>query len=190
MMLKILLVRLPWPISIEQLLSIYAFWTDPATNYTMLLGPRDLAVVSALPGLPNLFNYIFRNAVRSGSMRWLEDEVEIGCPGYPIVSNITAPIYIYHGTQDPILPAPIYVDKWKYVFPNASKSKMRIYEGEGHLSYLRNFEQILLDMIGLDNKVILNKNGHNLVVDESAVDALLQTGAVRGIVAWSGLDGE
>ncbi len=175
---------------VEQVLSIYAFWADPTTDFSILLGPRDLAVIHNIPGLFELLNPSFRNAVKSGSMGWLGDEMIIGCPGYHVVNTITAPVYIYHGSLDNILPVSIYPNKWKYVFPNASKVKMRLYENEEHISYVRNFEQVLLDMVGLYNKVILNKNGHNLVVDESAVNGLLQNGAVRGIVAWSRLDGK
>lgn len=177
---------------IEDVLNLYAFWADPTTDFSILFGQRDIAIAHNIPGLFESVNPLFRNAVRSGSLRWIEDELKFGCSASPspVINNISAPVYIYHGTLDYMVPASIYPNKWKYVFPNASKIKMRIYEDEEHLSYLRNFEQVLLDMIGLDSKSIISKNGNNLVVNESAVDNLLKDGAVRGIVAWSSLDGQ
>lgn len=174
---------------IEQILDMYAFWTDPTTDFMTLFGPRDVAIIKTMPNGPALVNYSFRNAVRSGSMGWLADELEIGCPGYHVVKNSTAPVYIYHGTNDPMVPYNVYVDKWQYVFPKARIAKKRIYEGEEHLAYFRNFEQVLLDMVGEDDKTIVSLKGQNLVVNEHAVSALLKLGAVRGIAAWAALDG-
>ncbi len=95
-------------------------------------------------------------------------------------------VEVYHGTNDYLVPPSLYIDAWKKVFRNIRK--IRMYQNEEHLAFFRNFEQVLLDMAGLDDKTILNTNGHNLIVSENAVDSLLKNGAVRGIVAWANLD--
>jgi pimeloyl-ACP methyl ester carboxylesterase len=65
----------------------------------------------------------------------------------PDLSRLYAPAYLYWGMADDVVPA-AHVAEWRRVLPRIAA--LRGYAGEGHDVQYRHWEQILLDVAGLD----------------------------------------
>ena len=106
-------------------------------------------------------------------------EIERFC-AEPIVESavINSPLYVYLGSKDSITSA--RTDAWMQTFPN-SPSTLRIYIDEGHTVQYRHLDQILLDLAGFGQEVLVCEDGESKLVryegDIQPADA--------GLCAWN-----
>ncbi len=100
----------------------------------------------------------------------------------PDVSEVDAPVYIYQGLQDTLV-TPANADRWEEVYDNVAAR--REYEDGGHDVQYRHWDQILVDMAEMGNRIVICRDGTSqLVAEEEAVTARGE-GARLGICAWS-----
>lgn len=97
------------------------------------------------------------------------------------ISQIKAPVYTYYGLADTTVP-PEHADYWK---SKLNVVKDRRYPGEGHDVQYRHWEQIMLDMAGLGDHLIVTHKNKSVILPETEAKALLTKGdATLGIRAW------
>lgn len=96
----------------------------------------------------------------------------------PDVSKVSAPAYIYQGGQDTQV-TPANADRWAEVYSNVAVR--RDYPDGGHDVQYRHWDQILVDMAGMGDKLVICRDGVSQLVpaDEAPGD-----GAMLGICAW------
>jgi non-heme chloroperoxidase len=99
----------------------------------------------------------------------------------PDVSGVDAPVYIYQGLQDTLV-TPANADRWEEVFSNVLVR--RDYENGGHDVQYRHWDQILVDMAGLDDQVVVCRDGISQLVAGEEATAAIGDGARLGICAW------
>ena len=99
----------------------------------------------------------------------------------PDVSGVDAPVYIYQGLQDTTV-TPANADRWEEAFQNVAAR--RDYEDGAHDVQYRHWDQILVDMAGMGDQIVLCENGTSRLVAEDKAEAVLASGARLGICAW------
>jgi pimeloyl-ACP methyl ester carboxylesterase len=100
------------------------------------------------------------------------------------VSDVQAPVFIYHGIADTTVPLDPHVPYWQTNYSNVERT--RLYEGEGHDVQYRHLDQILVDMAGMANKLVVCRNGNTKLIMESKAEQLVAEGrATLGICAWT-----
>jgi hypothetical protein len=91
---------------------------------------------------------------------------------------------MYYGTADKSVP-PIHADFWKSQYPKSVSQTLRLYENEGHDVQYRHWEQILVDMAGLGDKLIVCQKGKPKLVKTAAAEKLLASEkATLGLCLW------
>jgi len=123
----------------------------------------------ALRDVRGLQDTAFDEAARAANMRGQQGdatavlhEIERFC-AEPVAGSdaINAPLYVYLGSEDVITSG--RHDAWMEIFPN-SPSTLRIYENEGHTVQYRHLDQILLDIAGFGDKVLVCKDGKSKLI--------------------------
>lgn len=104
------------------------------------------------------------------------------CSAPEDVSVVEAPVYLYYGEADGSVGLK-HVEYWQDNFPNIAK--INIYEGEGHDTQYRHWDQILIDMAGKTNRTLVCKNGRSKLLPDHVAEKMIQRGATLGICAWS-----
>ncbi len=99
----------------------------------------------------------------------------------PDVSAVEAPVFIYQGLKDTLV-TPVHAQRWSEVYPNIAK--LREYPDGGHDVQYRHWDQILIDMAGMENKLVICQDGESRLVPEDQSADLLNSGATLGICAW------
>jgi len=113
--------------------------------------------------------------------RAVTEEYRRFCTEFPDVSNVQAPAYVYYGLQDTSV-SPEHATVWQ---SKLNVVKMRPYPGEGHDIQYRHWEQILLDMAGFSEYLLVCDDGASRIVAELDGQALVESGtATLGICAW------
>jgi hypothetical protein len=82
------------------------------------------------------------------------------------------------GSEDPSV--------WQRAYPNA-KLTIRSYPGEGHDVQYRHLDQILLDIRGYGDKILLCQDEKNKMVNPNSSGELITLGATFGLCAWNKL---
>ena len=73
-------------------------------------------------------------------------------------------------------------------YPNVKRT--RLYEGEGHDVQYRHLDQVLVDMAGMANELIVCRNGRTKLIEEAKAERLVAEGkATLGLCAWTQTDG-
>ena len=109
-------------------------------------------------------------------------EVERYCTQpLPDVSMVEAPVYIYHGLKDTTVP-PVHAERWAEVYPNVARE--RLYPEGGHGVQYRHWDQILVDMAGMADQLVVCREGTSELLPEAEGEAALKEGASLGICAW------
>ncbi len=98
------------------------------------------------------------------------------------VSGVEAPVYIYQGLQDTLV-TPANADKWEESFPNVAAR--REYENGGHDVQYRHWDQILVDMAGMGDRIVICRDGTSQLVAEQEATAAFAEGGRLGVCAWS-----
>ncbi|WP_424933358.1 alpha/beta fold hydrolase [Amaricoccus macauensis] len=99
----------------------------------------------------------------------------------PDVSSVNAPVYIYQGLRDMTVP-PANADKWEEAFPNIAVR--RNYENGAHDVQYRHWDQILVDMAHLVDRIVICHDGSSMQAAREDADAAIDEGARLGICAW------
>ena len=108
-----------------------------------------------------------------------------GVQTLPDLSGVTAPVYLYYGEGDPLTPIVPHARRWQQGFTNA-KVTARFYPGEGHDAQYRHFDQILVDLAGMGEKIVVcNKSGKTKLVKETKAGKILDKGGSLGLCAWN-----
>jgi pimeloyl-ACP methyl ester carboxylesterase len=100
----------------------------------------------------------------------------------PDVSAVNAPVFIYQGLKDATV-SPAEAVRWAEVYPNVAR--LREYPDGGHDVQYRHWDQILIDMAGMPDRLVLCRDGKSILVSESEAESALTNGARLGICAWS-----
>lgn len=99
----------------------------------------------------------------------------------PDVSQVTAPVYIYQGAQDSLV-TPAHADRWEEVYSNIAAR--RDYPDGGHDVQYRHWDQILVDMAGMGDKLIVCQDGQSQLLPEDEGQSAVESGATLGLCAW------
>jgi non-heme chloroperoxidase len=99
----------------------------------------------------------------------------------PELSSVGAPAFLYWGEADDLVPA-AHLHRWRAALPNVAA--VRVYAGEGHDVQYRHWDQILVDVVHLGERVVVSADGRTLLVDPARAEALLANGATPGLAAW------
>ncbi|MCB1690992.1 MAG: alpha/beta hydrolase [Halioglobus sp.] len=158
------------------------FTEDPVAWFSF--GPE-----SPVHRIPGFQDAAFDDAARtfnmggqSGDTAALYHELQLYCQNQflPDLAAVTAPLYLYYGDMDDLAPPDPHAARWQQAYTNAPV-KFRLYPGEGHDVQYRHLDQVLVDLAGMGDKlVICDDNGSSALVDESAV----AEGAFLGLCAW------
>ena len=113
--------------------------------------------------------------------RAVTEEYRRFCTEFPNVSSVKTPAYVYYGLKDKLVP-PEHAESWQN---KLNVVKMRPYPGEGHDVQYRHWEQIMLDMAGFGDYLIVCKDGTSSIVSEKEGKSMVESGkATLGICAW------
>lgn len=99
----------------------------------------------------------------------------------PDVSRVRAPVYIYQGGKDTQV-TPAHADYWESVYPNIAVR--RDYPQSGHDVQYRHWDQILIDVAGMGDKLIVCQDGTSQLLTQAAGEAAVANGAILGLCAW------
>ncbi len=99
----------------------------------------------------------------------------------PDLSAVKAPLFTYYGGADTLV-VPANGAYWRDHFGGAKTG--RDYPGEWHDVQYRHWDQIMIDMAGFGDKVLVCSAGKGQLVAQAAVPGLVAGGATIGICAW------
>ncbi len=99
----------------------------------------------------------------------------------PDVSQVEAPVYIYQGGKDSLV-TPAHADRWEEVYSNIAAR--RDYPDGGHDVQYRHWDQILVDMAGMGDQLVVCKDGESQLMPEEEGKSAVEKGAALGICAW------
>ncbi len=128
----------------------------------------------------------FNMAGQVGAPDALYHELQLYCINQqlPDLAAVSAPVFLYYGDADTTTPPDVHLGRWVRAFSNASV-KARRYPGEGHDVQYRHFDQILVDMSGWGDRVVVcERGGKARLVKEKQVEKKLSKGGSLGICAW------
>ncbi|MCP4318401.1 MAG: alpha/beta hydrolase [Hyphomicrobiales bacterium] len=97
------------------------------------------------------------------------------------LSGVNAPAFIYYGEADDTV-KPVHAEFWQGAFPNIAK--VRAYAGEGHDIQYRHWDQVLLDMAGMDDQIAMCVDGSSVLISEADAASTENSGGSIGICAW------
>ena len=103
------------------------------------------------------------------------------CSAPEDISAVEAPVYLYYGDADTSVGLE-HVGYWQDNFPNMAK--VNIYEGEGHDTQYRHWDQILVDMAGKGDRTLICDSGRSKLLPNHVAKKKIQRGASLGICAW------
>ena len=107
---------------------------------------------------------------QSAELAPLLHELTLYCTEPPMDSgHITAPVYVYLGLQDDVLSS-VNPDDWYSAYPNADVT-VRTYPDGGHDVQYRHLDQILLDISGQGDRILVCENGQQRMIDPSEATA-------------------
>jgi pimeloyl-ACP methyl ester carboxylesterase len=95
-------------------------------------------------------------------------------------TDIIAPVYVYLGLQDQVL-ASVEPEAWLAAYPRA-EVRLRLYPDGGHDVQYRHLDQILLDLSGPGDNILVCESGEEIML---APDAIVgRDPATVGLCAW------
>ena len=148
---------------------------------------------SPIHKIPGFQDAAFDDAARTfnmggqvGAPEPLYHELQLYCLNQylPDLAGVSAPVFFYYGQADDTTPPGTHLPRWKKAYANAAK-KQWLYPGEAHDAQYRHFDQILVDIAGLSNQVVVcDRKGKTKLVKDKKVDKVLSKGGSLGICAW------
>ncbi len=97
------------------------------------------------------------------------------------VSQVNAPVYIYQGGKDNQV-TPEHADHWQAIYPNVAQR--RDYPEGGHDVQYRHWDQILIDMAGMGDQLLVCQDGAAKLLPQAEGEAAVAGGATLGLCAW------
>jgi pimeloyl-ACP methyl ester carboxylesterase len=101
----------------------------------------------------------------------------------PDVSMVTAPLFTYYGELDTTVPL-VNRDRWVAAYSSARSIKQRNYPDGVHDVQYRHYDQILLDVAGYGDYLVVAWKGKTRVIPERKWAWYAAHGATLGIQAW------
>ena len=148
---------------------------------------------SPVHGIPGFQDAAFDDAARTfnmggqvGDPEALYHELQLYClnQSLPDLAAVSAPVFLYYGGADDTTPPDTHLGRWKRAYSNATV-KTRLYPGEGHDVQYRHFDQILVDMAGWGDRVVVcDRKGKTRLVKEKQQQKVIAKGGSLGICAW------
>ena len=143
---------------------------------------------SPLHNITGFQDTAFDEAARAHNLRGqaadaapLLHELSLYCTEDPMDSaHVTAPVFVYLGLQDEVLSS-VNPDDWYRAYPNADV-RVRTYPDGGHDVQYRHLDQILLDMAGHGDQILICEDGEDLMVAPETVSE--KDPATVGLCAW------
>lgn len=192
----------------ERLISVHLAATitylDPSTSLC-LAPPATLSFFTQNPmvwfgfppdspihKIPGFQDAAFDDAARTFNMGGqvadpsaLHHELQLYCgvQELPDLSLVIAPLFLYYGEVDTSAPIDPHALRWQAAYSNTIRTD-RFYPNEGHDVQYRHFDQILVDMAGISDRVVVCRNGRTKLIKESKVNNVLAKGGFLGICAW------
>jgi non-heme chloroperoxidase len=112
-------------------------------------------------------------AVAEEYKRFASDTAELG--------HVSVPTYTYYSRDD----ASVGMEHAEYWSEHLNVVKARTYDNAGHAVQYRHWGQIMLDMAGYDDYLLISDEKKSMIVPEEEGAALVESGeAVLGIHAW------
>jgi non-heme chloroperoxidase len=99
------------------------------------------------------------------------------------VSMVTAPVFTYYGEKDPLVPY-AQRDLWVQAYASSRGITQRNYPDGVHDVQYRHYDQILLDVAGHDDHLVIAYKGKTRVIPEDRWAWYQSRGATLGIQAW------
>jgi pimeloyl-ACP methyl ester carboxylesterase len=87
----------------------------------------------------------FRRAVSSGIAGWRDDDLAFVRPWGFRLSDITVPVSVWQGGQDRMVPS----THGRWLAEHLPGARAHLYDDEGHLSLVHQFDRILDDLLDL-----------------------------------------
>ncbi|MEO6956033.1 MAG: alpha/beta hydrolase [Antricoccus sp.] len=100
----------------------------------------------------------------------------------PDLSDVTAPTFLYWGTEDSLVPVR-QMEHWASLLPNITVR--RLYNGEGHDIQYRHWDQIIVDIATLTDHQLVSSDDQTCLLDDNEAAALLAAGGWLGLRAWA-----
>ena len=188
----------------DRLLSVHMAATSPSLGQAVRCGSasaasgyRDMlrqpmqffgfSEDSAMHQVEGFQDTAFDEAARAHNLRGqmadvapLDHEISLYCKEGAIdTSSVKAPVFVYRGLADSIL-SDEDVQAWRKAFP-AAELTVREYKGEGHDVQYRHLDQILLDIAGHGDRVLVCENNKNKLRKSGKVAEK----ARLGLCAWT-----
>ncbi|MPY77082.1 MAG: hypothetical protein GEV04_01040 [Actinophytocola sp.] len=101
-------------------------------------------------------------------------------PG-PDLSELAAPAYLYAGNHDTVVP-PSTLTLWRDAIPNVAK--VRRYDDACDDVQYRHWDQLLADVAGYGDYVVLCWHGRSQLVPAAQAVSLRDRGATEGVCGW------
>lgn len=108
-------------------------------------------------------------------------EMQRYCEPLPSLAAVRAPAFIYQGDAD-LLVTPDHAETWRAALPKVAR--LRLYPGEGHDVQYRHWDQVLVDVAGHPDRLVVCRDGRTLAAPEHEAARLLAGGASLGVCAW------
>jgi non-heme chloroperoxidase len=99
----------------------------------------------------------------------------------PDLAAVGAPAFLYWGAADELVSLE-HLERWTGALPNVAA--VRLYAGEGHDVQYRHWDQVLVDVAHLGEKVVVSSGGRTLLVEPARAQELLEAGGTPGLAAW------
>jgi non-heme chloroperoxidase len=100
----------------------------------------------------------------------------------PDLSAVRAPAFLYWGATDQLVPMS-HLERWRAALPELRET--RVYPGEGHDVQYRHWDQILVDLAYLGERVVVSVDGQTLLLHPAQAAEALDAGGVLGLWAWA-----
>ena len=104
------------------------------------------------------------------------------CGPAPDVSKVTAPVHIYQGGADPLVKID-QAEYWRSHYPNVAS--FRVFPGEAHDVQYRHWDQVLIELAGFTDQLVICDAGKTRAAPKAGAEALVTKGATLGICAWA-----
>ena len=166
---------------------------SPASGYReMLRHPMQFfgfAKDSPMHQVEGFQDTAFDEAARAHNLRGqmadvtpLDHEISLYCnEGAIDTSNVKVPVFVYRGLADAVL-GDEDMQVWRETFPAADVT-VREYAGEGHDVQYRHLDQILLDMAGYGDHVLVCRANKNRLIKSEKIQS--DRDVRLGLCAWA-----
>ena len=99
------------------------------------------------------------------------------------VSMVSAPVFTYYGAKDTTVPYS-QRDAWVAAYKSSKKITQRNYPDGVHDVQYRHWDQLLLDVAGYGDYLIIATKGHTQVIPQAKWSSYESHGATLGMQAW------